>query len=174
MKRRFVIFTLCNAGLILITEWVNSALGAHNVHLFLLGLTLVFPTRFLPLGWGAAAVALPSLWGEAATPYAFGLQSTLLLLTFIILRRVQVRMRLTGRLADHQMAFFANLLIFLGLAIAIGPGGGPLLPFVWRSLSDLLFSQLAAFIVAAWYLNFQDALLILSGTDLLDEPQSEG
>ncbi|MCH8475379.1 MAG: hypothetical protein LAT55_09145 [Opitutales bacterium] len=141
---------------------INHFLTPYHLSLYLGGLLITFGILRLPLYSGLIHSALVGAWLDAAAPtYPFG--TGILVFSLLHLLVFTLRQKIPHDTSAWMIlaALLINFLLFLFWTVyhyplQIDPQG-----YLWRSLVDLIISQIAITIVAVWFFSLQNSLLHL-------------
>jgi cell shape-determining protein MreD len=161
-SRQTLALLLGNALLGLLAAQASDALAGGQLRLWTGGL-LVAPAALLAgHRAGATAVFLTGLALDAGTPAPFGAHALILLAAHAALFAVRGRLARDTAAVRVVAALLANLGVFaaLGLVLAIA---GPARPGPGRLLAELLVSQTAVAVAAAWFFALTERLCALFG-----------
>ncbi|MCC5788242.1 MAG: hypothetical protein JJT75_01305 [Opitutales bacterium] len=167
---RWTVLFLCSLVGWFFWQEINHFLSPVHLSLYLGGLLITFGILRLPLYSGLIHSVLIATWLDAASPtYPFG--TGILAFALLHLGIYTLRRKISHDTSAWMIltALLVNFLLFLFWTVyhyprQIDPSG-----YLWRSLVDLVISQIATTIVAVWFFSLQNALLNLCHMPLDEE-----
>lgn len=152
---------------------VNSGLGPWGVQLRLDALWVLFPAAFFRLGPGAIVVGLGGLVAGATQPLPFGAAFVLSLAGFVMMLLARPYFRRDQPALYAAAALVTNAVMVGGLAFWVGATtAGGLAPVGWwRTVQDLVVSQVILALIAAPWVELCDGTLRRAGIELGAELQ---
>ncbi len=162
---RWLLVWVANLLLLWLAGLANHYLAPHGVHLYALGLTVVYAALRLDYRHGFIAVALTGLAYDAMEPVPLGTHVLLLGLVHAVLVSGRQRFPREEPIFATVVALLANLFLFLALSFLL-IGAAPRPAETWlRLLADLVASQLVLAAVTPWFVSLNAALLARARLD---------
>jgi len=159
---RWLIVTSANLLLWWLTGLANHYVADYAVFFYLGGLLITYAALRLDPKQGLIATLLTGLMVDALEPVPFGTSLVLFSLVHLTVLYGRQRFPREGAVFGIVVALLANLFLFIALSFLL-VGAGPRPASAWlRIFGDLLFSQLAIFVVAPWFLALQDRAMELA------------
>jgi rod shape-determining protein MreD len=154
---------VANMVLLQLGALANHHLAPFGLTLFCGGLLVTYAAARLDLRHGLTGTLLTGLLFDALSPVPFGLGTFFLGLAHVLIFQGRQRFPRDEPVFFTVVALLANLFLFLCLSFAL-VGDNPRPAAAWgRLFVDLIFSQLALALVAAWFFALQNALIEFTG-----------
>ncbi len=170
--KRIPLLLVTNGLLFFLLTEVNALLAPVSLYLTGDALYVLFAAVYLRLKDGLLVVFVTAFVVDAMHPAPLGSSAVLYLAAYAVIIRLRLRLRRENRLHIALVGLIANTVIFLGLMIAVEVPNAGEATFWIRAMSDLLFSQVIIFLVAARLIDLQRSLLYHYGVDVAAELQT--
>jgi cell shape-determining protein MreD len=174
LSRTPLIVLAVNVLLWTIQTQANHYLASWDLSIFLGGLCVAFASLRLPSREGVRTLLLIGFWFDAATPVPFGLHAFLFLLAHAAILTFRNRIPRDETMLGLLIATVVNLLLMLGLTIALlHRNPAPLL--LWpRLIADSLVSFCLVMLLGPWFFSLQTGALEMGGVILRRDSRSLG
>lgn len=167
---RWAVLFLSFLALWFFWQEVNHLLTPFHLSLYLGGLVITFGALRLPLYPGLLHSCLAAAWLDASAPtYTFGLGILVFALMHLILFSARRHLPQESPGWMVATALVANLLLFIFWSLYHYPQASVPGAYLWRSLADLLLSQISITVIAVWFFSLQNALLNICRMPLEEE-----
>ena len=171
MKRhnRILAILLCNLLAYAFVREFNSALAGFSVHLTIDAIFLLFPALYLPLFDGVIIIDITALLTDAWLPVPYGTSLYLFLIAYGLTRLTRFRMHRGNKSHIIWLAIIINCGFILALSVLMAFPGSTDLVYWMRNIFDAIISLAVLALLANWWVNLQQALLIYFGANLRSE-----